>query len=89
MKKWTLDPKDVVVLNGGGHSKIKGHPDKTVGAPEVMLVHRPTGIEVKRVAPWGRYSKPQAREVRAAFYNEHLPELEKKVAEFLHIPGRT
>jgi len=88
MSKWVIDPNDVVILNSGWHTKFKGHPDKTTGAPEVTLVHRPTGIEVKRVAPWGRYSKPQAREVRTALYKELLPELEQKVAKFLHIPGR-
>lgn len=88
MSKWNLDPKDVAVFNSGVHTKQKGHPDKTRGAPLVTLVHIPTGIQVKRVAPWCQYSKPRAREIREAFYEELLPELEMKVARFLHISGR-
>jgi hypothetical protein len=88
MARWSLNPEHVYVLNGGGYSKRKNHPNLTERAIELTLVHRATGIAISGSLVKERRSRTEAAKLREQLHQELFPKLEAAVARALRIAGR-
>ena len=88
--KWSLDPEDVVYRGCGsssGKSRQFSRRLRETGY-RIVLVHRPTGLEVQGEIPAGSFSKKEMQKLREELYRKLFAELEAKVARHLRAPGR-
>lgn len=92
MSTFKMDPSEVVYTGSASHS---GHRKKTrdsrasmLSGAEMLLQHRPTGIEVRGALPSGHYSRKEMRLLQQKVYDELYAALEQAVAKALRIPGQ-
>ncbi len=90
MSTFKLDPSEVTYSGSSAHS---GHRKKTrysraimLSGAELVLQHRPTGIEVRGALPAGHYSRKEMRQLRQRLYEELYAALEQAVARVLRLP---
>lgn len=92
--KYRLDPADVTVsIRNGVCENRKGQFSKKsrangLSSCTVVLIHKPTGVDVTGEIPMGYYSRQEMIRRRAQLSDKLLVELEKEVSAFLRVPGR-
>ncbi len=90
--KWQL-PKGEVTWAGGGststHRRKRSIASRAVDLRswEFTLIHIPTEVSVSGDVPAGHYSKKQMQQAREDLWAKLWPELEKKVAKHMRLPG--
>jgi hypothetical protein len=92
MSTFKLDPAEVSYTGSSTH---RGHRKKMrcsrammLSGAEIVLQHRPTGVEVRGALPTGHYSRKEMRQLQQQLYEELYTVLEQAVARILRIPGQ-
>lgn len=94
-RRWTLEPAEVQISGSASSSSMRrrtgmarsSRAEDSRGAV-VRLVHQPTGLEIEGEVPTGHYSRSEMRSRKDALIAELWPQLEKRVAKHLRIPGQ-
>ncbi len=91
MKKFTLNPNEVIVGGSGasgGRKKARFSRANQLSSREMILIHKPTGVQVTGLIPTGHYSRKEMKRLYQELYNDLFAALEQEVAKVLHVPGR-
>ncbi len=72
----------------GGRRKARYSRANQVSSREMILVHRPTGVQVKGEIKAGNYTRSEMRKLQNELYQKLLILLEGEVAKVLRISGR-
>jgi len=92
MTKWHLNPKEVGRTFGLVHASSITHTrpydrKNQLRTYQPILIHYPTKISVTKTLGPAQHSKKEWSRLTDQAFDEMFPELEKKVARFLKIPG--
>ena len=83
-QKFVLNPSDVV-LGGfgmsGGRKKARYSRANQVSSREMVLIHRPTGVQVKGEVKAGNSSRKEMKRLTDELYQELFALLEAAVAK--------
>jgi hypothetical protein len=92
MSHFKLDPTEVIftgfVQHSGHRNKIRDSRANMISGGEIVLQHRPSGIEVRGSVPAGHYTRKEMRLLHQKLYDELYTALEQVVAKALRMPGQ-
>ena len=92
MGSFKLDPSEVIstrfIQLGGHRKKTRDSRANMRSGGEIVLQHRPTGIEVRGSLPPGHYTRKEMRLLHQKLYDELYAALEQAVTKALRIRGQ-
>lgn len=92
MSNFKLDPSEVIstgfVQHSGHRKKTRDSRANMLSGGEILLQHKPTGIEVRGSLPPGHYTRKEMRRLHQKLYDELYAALEQAVAKALRMPGQ-
>jgi hypothetical protein len=89
--KFVLNPDEIVYSGSAmsdGRKKVRYSRANQVSSREIILTHKPTGIQVKGAIRSGNYSRTEMKRLTSELYQQLYKSLEDSVAKALRISGR-
>jgi hypothetical protein len=91
MSNFKLDPSEVISTSMTSHSQRKKARDSRANmrsGAEIILQHKPTGIEVRGSVPAGHYTRKEMQLLHQKLYDDLYAALEQAVARAMRMPGQ-